>query len=312
MHCSIVARAVLSGRVVPLLGAGANLCDREGTAEWAPGDGLPSGRELATFLVHEFATPTSSKDLLRVAQYVEVLVGSDPLYETLHELFGAACVPTRLHHFLAGLPEQGRRVAGGDPAQHQLIVTTNYDDGLETAFNEAGEEFDLVSYISDGSEQGKFLHRPPNGNAKLIERANEYPDLSLARRTVILKVHGAVDREQPERDSYVITEDDYIDYLTRTDVSTLLPSPLVDALRRSHILFLGHSLGDWNLRAIFHRIWKERPRRSRSWAVQRGADELDVRVWQERGVEILDVPLGEYVEALERHVRAVDLAKAAA
>ena len=43
---------------------------------------------------------------------------------------------------------------------------------------------------------------------------------------MILKIHGAIDRLRPERDSYVITEDNYIDYLTRTDVSTLMPVTL--------------------------------------------------------------------------------------
>ena len=39
-------------------------------------------------------------------------------------------------------------------------------------------------------------------------------ELSLDRRTILLKLHGAVD-PFPEREweSFVITEDDYIDYL---------------------------------------------------------------------------------------------------
>ena len=39
---------------------------------------------------------------------------------------------------------------------------------------------------------------------------------------MILKIHGAIDRAGPEAewDSYVITEDHYIDYLTRTEIRT--------------------------------------------------------------------------------------------
>ena len=40
---------------------------------------------------------------------------------------------------------------------------------------------------------------------------------------MILKIHGAVDRTDSDRDSYVITEDHYIDYLTRTDISEPRP-----------------------------------------------------------------------------------------
>jgi hypothetical protein len=35
----------------------------------------------------------------------------------------------------------------------------------------------------------------------------------MVTRPVILKIHGAVDRVELERDSYVITEDHYIDEL---------------------------------------------------------------------------------------------------
>ena len=37
---------------------------------------------------------------------------------------------------------------------------------------------------------------------------------------MILKIHGAVDRDEPKEDSFVITEDNYIDYLTATDVAS--------------------------------------------------------------------------------------------
>ena len=54
----------------------------------------------------------------------------------------------------------------------------------------------------------------------------------------------------------MITEDHYIDYLTKTDIGELLPAELLGQARReSHFLFLGYSMRDWNLRVILHRIW---------------------------------------------------------
>ena len=85
---------------------------------------------------------------------------------------------------------------------------------LERAFRAAGEPFDLASYVAEGDQRGKFLHWMSDGNTALIEKPNEYRDLALDQRSVILKIHGAIDRGNPERDSYVITEDHYIDYLT--------------------------------------------------------------------------------------------------
>ena len=302
VHCDQVARAIADGRVVPLLGAGANLCGR--TIDFTPGAGvLPSGAELARHLAAHFGFDDDSGDLVRTAQYVAAVLGEEPLYQELHDLFAAEYGPTSLHLFLARVPKLVAALPDVPRHAHQLIVTTNYDDALERAFEAEEVEFDLVTYICLGDDRGHFMHRAPDGTTEVIRKANEYQRLDLAGRTVILKIHGAVDRSDSDNDSYVITEDDYIDYLTRTDVSLLLPQSLVAKLRRSHMLFLGYSLRDWNLRAIFHRIWQERPRTSASWAIQKNADRLDMRFWQGRGVEIFDAELHTYIDELELRLR---------
>ena len=107
---------------------------------------------------------------------------------------------------------------------------------------------------------------------------------------MILKIHGAVDRVDSEwGDSYVITEDHYIDYLTRTDIAGLLPVTLGAKLRRSHFLFLGYSMRDWNLRVILHRIWGQQKLNYKSWAIQVDPEAIEREFWQKRGVDILDV-----------------------
>ena len=65
---------------------------------------------------------------------------------------------------------------------------------LERAFAAAGEEFDVVSYLALGRNRGKFLHVGADGIATLVEVPNAYGDISLERRTVILKIHGGIDR----------------------------------------------------------------------------------------------------------------------
>jgi SIR2-like domain len=126
---------------------------------------------------------------------------------------------------------------------------------------------------------------------------------------VILKIHGAVDRESRDRDSYVITEDHYIDYLTRTEVDQLLPNVLLTVLRHSSFLFLGYSMRDWNLRVILHRIWGQQPLGYVSWAIQRGPTEIDRQLWAARHVEVLDVPLDEYIDGFEAYLRAATPAR---
>lgn len=303
-HYAALIRGLRDGRVVPLLGAGASQCGRRGDTAWTPGAQLPSGGELARYLAVEGGYPSDdTPDLARVSQYIAVMSGSGPLYEKLRELFAADYPTTPLHRLFAGLPARFREK--GWPPRYQLLVTTNYDDALERAFQEAGEPFDLLTYMAEGEQKGKFLHVRPDGEAHLIEKPNEYLGLSLTERSVILKMHGAVDRANPDRDSFVITEDHYIDYLTRTDIANLIPITLAAKLRKSHFLFLGYSLRDWNLRVILHRIWGEQRLTYRSWAVQLNPQALDREFWRKRDVEILDLRLEDYVAGLSGHLDAL-------
>jgi len=299
LHCRRVMRAVLDGRVVPLLGAGANLADRPPGTAWERGRYLPSSAELAHHLAAQFDYPDNDRDLVRISEYASVMTGSGPLYEQLHEVFDADYAIGPLHRFLAALPV--RIEAADRPRACPLIVTTNYDDALERAFRDMGEPVDIVSYMADGEHRGKFVHWAPDAGAVVVERPNEYRALRPDERTVILKMHGAVDRANADApwDSYVITEDHYIEYLARTDIANLVPVTLAAKLRRSHFLFLGYSMRDWNLRVILHRIWGEQKLKYKSWAVQVGPSELDREFWGLRGVDILDLRLDDYVAALD-------------
>ncbi len=300
VHYNLLIKSLAEGRVVPFLGTDINLCGRPAGKKWHYGepDYLPSHGELAKHLAENFAYPSGNgaPDLVRVSQYVAVTAGTDSLYQTLHQVLDGEYPPTPAHHFFAQLSQLQREKAY--PPRHQLIVTTNYDDLLERAFRASGQPFDLVSYIAEGEHRGKFLHRSFEGEACLIDKPNEYAGLSLDRRSIILKIHGAIDRTAPERDSFVITEDHYLNFLTRTDISNLIPVTLAAKLRKSHFLFLGYSLRDWNLRIVLHRLWGEQKLIYKSWVVQSHHQEFDQKLWGQREVEILNVSLEDYLAEL--------------
>jgi len=279
-----IVKALVAGRVVPVLG-------------------LDGAGDLAAHLARAFDVPKDGPaDLARVSQYVATMKGSGPLYDELHALFEAAVEPGPLHRFLARLPALLRERG----APHQLIVTTNYDLALERAFEEAAEEVDVVAYVAAGPHRGHFWHRPPGEAPRQIDIPNTYAtELSLDRRTILLKLHGAVD-PLPEREweSFVITEDDYIDYLGHSELTAVVPVSLVAKLRRSHFLFLGYEMADWNLRLILNRVWGERPVAYRSWAVQRSPSLLAQAFWRRYDVALLDVDPRSYVGFLERRLDA--------
>jgi hypothetical protein len=337
-HLAFVAHELAGGDVVPILGAGANLCDRPANAEWRQGgESLPNAGELAEWLADELKCQvTDPKDLLRVAQYALEMLGGGPLYKQLRSLFAGPGyrLPT-LHRLLGGLPS--RMEANGLPRKHLLIVTTNYDDLMERALVEAGEPFDVVRYIAKrrarqggkaGTAEGRFIHEhypapvaasegggreagavptdrlPAPAWSKIIAVPKRYRELSLEERTVVLKIHGGFDRRDAASDSYVITEDDYIDYLTDTSPNDLIPAHLLAKLLDCHFLFLGYAMRDWNLRVILHRIWEEREQSWESWAIQRDVQRLDKKMWARHGVELYDLALADYTSKLSEALEA--------
>ena len=303
-HYAAVGEKLAGGRMIPFLGAGANLCGR-GAGAWERGGGfLPSGSELASYLAVRGRYPMPDEhDLSRVAQYVGAARGEDELYLYLREVFDAEYSPTPLHRVLARvarlLDEAGR--------PHLLIVTSNYDDLVERALVQEGLEFDVVWYEAkqNASSRGRFVHRAPDGRSTAITRPNKYTGLPIVlERPAVLKLHGCLGRTSAEDDSYVITEDSYIDYLSGGDVGALIPIALWQRLSSSSLLFLGYSLSDWNLRVVLNRICGARKLVGK-WAVslepaEASVSKIEQTLWDTReNVELVYCELDDYVRELE-------------
>jgi hypothetical protein len=230
------------------------------------------------------------------------------LYDELRDLFEGDYPPTHLHRVLASLPtilrDAGYPRTSDADLRRLLLVTTNYDDLLERAFDKAGEPFHVLVYEADGMDRGRFFSA---GSATRIDVAADPRALSELLgnvRSLIVKFHGSRDRVDSARDSFVITEDHYIDYLVRSMNRSMIPAALTAQIRESHVLFLGHSLRDWNLRVILNRIWEDRKLDRRSWAVQRQPDRLDCAMWERRGVTILNTNLREYAQLFDEAIRS--------
>jgi DNA-binding SARP family transcriptional activator/class 3 adenylate cyclase len=292
-HFGDVVKALLGGRLVLVLGAGANSPET---------NGVPSAADTVAQLVKSFdCPPEHARDLAHVAEYVALTKGIGPLYDELHRLFDLDCAPGPVQRTLAEL--SGLLRARGLP--QPLIVTTSFDEALERAFGEAGEEFDVVSYLAFGRYRGKFLHVTADGAATVVEVPNAYADLTFERRPVILKALGGIDR-RPEREweSFVVSEDDHIDYLAQTEITVVLPVTLAARLRRSHFLFIGYPLHEWSLRVFLHRVWGRETIGYRSWAIASGLDGVEQEHWRQRGIDIFDVSPEEYVTGLKGQLEA--------
>jgi hypothetical protein len=304
-HAELVVDMFAQGRVVPFLGAGVNLCDRPDGFEWENVEQgyLPSGRELARELARQFKYPQPDLDLARISQYGDLREGMGKLYEKLRYLFTPGFLPSRVHRFLATLPpaepERGRL-----ENRNLLIVTTNYDDLMERTL-ETVRSYDVVFYDPDPDEKPRrFWHKKPDGTTVKIVDPGTYDYAFFDERPVVLKIHGSIDRSNQGREGYVITEDHYIEYLAEETLEKLLPEEFLTKLRNNHVLFLGYSLRDWNLRVFLRRLKRNPKKAYKAWAVLPEADELEEQFWQRQEVGILKVTLKTYIEAVAKEIAA--------
>jgi hypothetical protein len=314
-HFQSVAEELVSGRVIPFLGAGANLTDRAGVAWSLSSPFLPNGAELAEHLSRRGNYPRrEDRDLGRVSQFVEVEVAEGRFYRFLREVFYRSYEPTSLHRLIARI---GRHLHEEGRAQ-LIVATTNYDDLVEQAFDGEGLEHDVVWYDARrlSASRGRFMHSAPHQEPVPVLFANDYRGLPLAlERPVILKLHGCFNRagssDDATGDSYVVTEDGYIDYLTGADIADLLPIAVWQQLTRRSFLFLGYSLSDWNMRVVLRRIWGAHRLEEKSWAVlleprrpdgscDVDASRIERALWRTRdNVELVYCDLARYVREIE-------------
>lgn len=271
-------------------------------------------------------------DLAKVASYFVDSSGvRDSLRQTLREVFNLSCSPPGIHTYLA---RKALRYEDGDTAYARrqeerkttgvplLLVTTNYDDLAERAFANEKRPYDLVMYPTDRAEAANSVlwwkdgehHKPPTIVAPNSLR------IDLKRTNVIYKMHGSVVAES-ELDSYVITEDDYVDFLSRMTRQEAIPAQFLNYFRGRHFLFLGYGLNDWNLRIVLRNLRSVLPKtkaaptaadgeasaadldgdeggepqaatlpygKIKSWAIQKDPSGLEVALWENRDVDIFN------------------------
>jgi hypothetical protein len=297
----VILRRLKTGTVVPFLGAGASMVGRTPEDRWNPQAPkfLPSGSELSRLLAEEsrFPSPEEQANLSRVASYYEDIDGRDGLRQRLREIFAGHYAAGALHAFLASL------------AAPLVIVVTNYDTLLEEAFLAAGRAYDLVVHPADRKDFASAVLWWRHGQELPLAVAPNELDIDLSTTTVIYKMHGSIHPRQPEWDNFVVTEEDYVDFLSRMTANVAVPALFHEHFRERSFLFLGYSLNDWNLRVLLKNIrrrltpWERGALESEegrpSWAIQYRPSPLDLTLWKRRNVEIYDLPIDNFVTGIQ-------------
>lgn len=280
----LIGERLRRGRAIPVLGAGASLTGRPADFRFhSPDDPyLPRADELAAYLMRYLGASAgdSADSLPRAALYAEALGGPQQLNDDLHDVFAPRRVPGPLHRYLAGVPG------------NLLIITTNYDALIETAFEEANRPYELCVY--DNRDAPTLLVRRPGEPARPCD-AGDY--LHPEDLPTIFKMHGSV-AAAPAQDSYVITDEDYVRFLWRMTGNSAVPQTFAEPLRRGCFLFLGYSLRDWNFRVLLYELARRFSTGLQSWAIQRDSPALDHDFWLRRDIRIFDMDLDAFAERL--------------
>jgi hypothetical protein len=302
-----IADLLTKGEVIPFLGAGANFGARPPGVSWGDNAAgfLPNGLELSRFLASKSSFPSKEEydltDLAKVASYFVETSARRRLRERLREVFDHEFVLCDIHTYLAEIPVP------------LLIVTTNYDDLTERAFSKVGRPYDLVIHLTDRKDiEGSILWWK-HGAIEPVAMPPNQLFIDLKTTTVVYKMHGTVDRLLGKWDSYVITEDDYVEFLARMSGQTAVPALFMRHFGSRHFLFLGYGLRDWNLRVLLKNLKTIVPAAAdapdtddeeedelRSWAIQFRPSDLEVELWNARRVKIYDVDINEFVSCLRK------------
>ncbi len=302
----VIWNRIKSGKVIPFLGAGASLVGRLPNVKWDPEQPqfLPSGFDLSHWLAAESSFPSQDprdiEDLAKVASYYAIVSGRQILHERLHEVLNHRFDFGPLHAYLASVPAP------------LLIVSTNYDTLMEQAFYAANKPYDLIIHPSERKDIANAVWWWPHGAREpIVIRPNEL-DIDLEKTTVIYKMHGTIQHETNEWNSFVITEEDYVDFLSRMTTNAAIPSIFYEHFRIRSFLFLGYSLRDWNLRVVLKNLNLDRylPRQRAgdddedetlpSWSIQLRPSELERTLWEKRNVNIFDMSLDDFVTKMRQ------------
>ncbi len=207
-------------KCIPFLGAGACY------------GALPLGGEIARAWSEKYKFPLANSDnLIEVSQYLAVLRGDPwvPKSLLLEEFkafkqrkgldFTAANEP---HSVLAELPVP-------------LYLTTNYDDFMVQALAKRDKH--------PRREMCRWYEALNDGPTIFDEEFEFHP-----ATPVVFHLHG----QDTMPESLVLTEDDYLTFLTNMARNpSLIPPPIQRSLATSSCLFIGYRLADWNFRVLF-------------------------------------------------------------
>ena len=217
-------------------------------------DSFGSRRELAESLAeaHHFPlVPHQRTDFTKVCQFLSIHESRRFLHDE---------VPARLKTELASRHDD-LELAGLDlPSAFKAVVEQRYDDAADpfrilaelggSLYVSAGVDPMLPMALARSGAEPKALFCKWRKTKDNHPREPEYDGTPDAAEPIVHYAFGFLG----SRESLVLTEDDFVDYLIASADYKLIPRVVRGTLVKSSLLFLGFSLDDWTFRVLFRQI----------------------------------------------------------
>ncbi len=270
----LIRTTIDDGTCLAFLGAGASASYQDPDGNEVPG--LPVGSQLAKTIAERCGYCNGSPtDLARVTEYFLYTKSGNrnQLVQELQEHL-PPCDPRPIHTVLAQLQ------------QIRIAISSNYDDLLEQEVRRYQRPLT------------RHVHNPKNSRTGHFEGPIEEHEFA-GGRLVLHKMHGTLE----EPDSVVVTQSDYIRYLTQlTDPDRGIPDYFRKTwLPRRHLLFLGYSLNDWNFQVIWEGLLSKQAGSrvgNKSYALVKDASAFDQDYWSSRNVTVIEEDLTDFAVRL--------------
>jgi SIR2-like domain len=230
--------------------------------------------------------------------------GYSGLRENLREILRDDC---NIHPYQPNITQKFLATLGQKMNNNNLLIlTTNYDCGLEKAF-EGKFNFEVIYYfITDGDEPnftGHFWHKSYfRDESKNDDEPGEILDQNsqMPQTPIIFKLYGGVLYKADKMyDSFAIAESHFINYLQRPKEN--FPPSLKNYFTDRNILFLGCNPNDADIFALLHRFFSERfstkKQRPKGWFINplKPGKIHDEKKWLKMGITLIDECSSDYL-----------------
>lgn len=255
---------LLRGNVVLFLGAGASV-----GAMHPEGRQIPRGKELAELIASRFlGGKHTEKGLATVCEYAASVAGLVTVQTYIRDLFE----PLSPAGFHLVLPTFCWRA----------IFTTNFDEVIERAYRDQDARVQRL--------------RP------FLRDTDRVDDVARSTDDVILyKLHGSISLVSDPEFPLILTREQYV---SAPKGRRRLFNTLFDLGHERPIVFIGHELEDYDIRAVVAELEEQRGSRPRYYLVKPGVDEIQRQYWAGRNVETIDATFEGFLGELDKLVPA--------